>query len=235
MKRIVVAGALAAALMTVPACAPPQASKPAEPAAAPAPVKVDAPAGEYKLDKLHASLLFRVNHIGFSNYTGRFSTWDASLQLDPAAPEKSRVVATIDPRSLGLENPPPGFLDTLKGKDWLDAKTFPEWKFESTSVKLTGPDTADVTGNLTMHGKTAPVTLQAKFNGGYPGMPTYDPQARVGFSAKGVLKRSDFGVSMGIPAPGSKMGVSDDVEIIIEAEFNGPPLAAAAAPAAPAP
>jgi polyisoprenoid-binding protein YceI len=53
-----------------------------------------------------------------------------------------------------------------------------------------------------------------------------EPRARIGFSATGKFKRSDFGLSMGVPAPGTTMGVGDDVEVILESEFVGPPLAA---------
>jgi polyisoprenoid-binding protein YceI len=90
-------------------------------------------------------------------------------------------------------------------------------------VQLTAPNAARVTGDFTMHGVTRPVTLDVTFNGGYAGHPM-DPNARIGFSGKGVLKRSEFGIATGIPAPGSKMGVSDEVEIILEAELTGPPL-----------
>ena len=89
---------------------------------------------------------------------------------------------------------------------------------------MTGPATADVTGDLTLKGVTKPVTLHATFNGGYEGHPQ-DPHARIGFSAHGVLKRSDFGITLGIPAPGTTMGVFDDVEFAIDAEFSGPALA----------
>jgi polyisoprenoid-binding protein YceI len=101
--------------------------------------------------------------------------------------------------------------------------------FKSTKVELTGANTARITGDLAMRGVTLPVTLDATFNGGYAGHP-YDPNARVGFSARGSLQRSAFGVKEGVPPPGSTMGVGDNVEIIIETEFNGPPLAQAAAP-----
>ncbi len=81
---------------------------------------------------------------------------------------------------------------------------------------------------------TKPVVLDATFNGGYAGH-LMDPHARIGFSAHGVFKRSDFGVKYGVPAPGTTMGVSDEVEVNIETEFSGPALAKAeAAPAAPA-
>ncbi|MEQ1865468.1 MAG: YceI family protein [Micropepsaceae bacterium] len=203
-------------------------SAPAE-VAAPAPVKTDAPAGAYTLDKAHASLTFRVNHIGFSNYTARFTNFDAHLQLDPVNPAASSVTATVDPKSLALPAPPAGFVDELLGAKWLDAVGFPQMTFKSTKVELTGANTARITGDFTLRGVTLPVTLDATFNGGYASHP-YEPAARIGFSAHGSLQRAAFGVKEGVPPPGSTMGVSDNVDIIIEAEFNGPPLSQAAAP-----
>lgn len=183
------------------------------------------PAGVYTLEKTHASLIFRVNRLGFSNYTGRFSSFDAKLQFDPANLAASSVQVSIDPRSLALENPPAGFIDELLGVQWLAAAQFPQMTFRSTKVEVTAPNNLRITGDFTLHGVTKPVTLDAVFNGGYAGHPM-DPNARIGFSAQGTFKRSEFGVAFGIPQPGSTMGVSDDVDVIIEAEFTGPPLAA---------
>lgn len=202
----------------------------AAPAQAIVPVKTEAPAGAYVLDKAHASLIFRVNHIGFSNYTANFSNFDAQLQFDPANPEKSSVTATIDPRSLVLNAPPGGFLDELLGPKWLDAAGHPQMMFRSTKVELTGANTARITGDFTMKGVTLPVTLEATFNGGWAGH-AYEPRARIGFSARGSLARAAFGVKEGVPPPGSTMGVSDNLDLVIEAEFSGPPLANAPAPA----
>lgn len=237
--------AIGSAFLAVAACGPgPEAKKeekaeaqppaPTEPAppAAIVPMKTDAPAGAYTLDKAHANLEFRVNHIGFSNYTARFATFDANLQLDPANPSASSVTATIDSRSLTLPTPPKGFVDEILNEKWLGAAQFPEMTFKSTKVELTGPNTARITGDLSLKGVTAPVTLDATFNGGYAGN-AYEPHARIGFSAKGTLSRTTFGVKEGVPPPGSTMGVSDAVEIAIEAEFTGPPLAQSAAPAKP--
>lgn len=192
-----------------------------------APVKTEAPSGAYTLDKAHATLIFRVDHIGFSNYTAQFKRFDAKLDFDTANPAKSKVTATIDPGSLDVATPPAGFVDILLGAQWLNVVKFPAMIFQSTKVELTGPNKARITGELAWHGAKRPVTLEATFNGGYAGHP-YDPQARIGFSARGSLKRSEFGVKEGVPPPGSKMGVGDNVEFVIEAEFNGPKLAAAA-------
>jgi polyisoprenoid-binding protein YceI len=199
-------------------------------AAQPAPLKV--PAGTYTLDKAHASLIFKVSHLGFSSFTGRFSRFDAKLQFDPARPAAARVEATIDPRSIEADNPPGNFLAMLQGADWLDAARYPEMTFRSTRVTALGAKKLRVRGDLTLHGVTRPVDLDVTYNGGYAGHPM-DPQARIGFSARGTLKRSAFGVSLGIPEPGSQMGVGDTVELLLEAEFNGPPLAGSAAASAP--
>lgn len=188
---------------------------PAIAATAPAP-----PAGHYMMDKAHSSVTFRVSHLGFSHYTARFSRLDAKLTFDPAAPATMAVEATIDPASLELNTPPAGFHDELMGKNWFNAKAFPSITFKSTKVQVTGANTAKVTGDFTLHGVTKPVTLDVTYNGGYPPM-SFDPGgARVGFSAHGVFRRSAFGMGLGVPAPGSNMGVSDDVDVAIETEFS---------------
>ena len=108
---------------------------------APAPV----PAGAYTVDKAHTSLLFRVSHMGFSHWTGRFTQVDAQLQFDPANIAASQVTVNIDPRSISADNAPSGFLQTLAGAGWLDADHFPQMKFVSKSVDVTGAGTANGT------------------------------------------------------------------------------------------
>lgn len=183
------------------------------------------PAGHYYMDRAHTSVVFRVNHMGFSKYTARFSRVDGKLQFDPQNPTAMRVEATIDPTSLELNAPPAGFHEQLMGKAWFDASQFPQITFRSTKVELAGPHAAKVAGELTLHGVTQPVVMEVTYNGGYPPN-SFDPGgARVGFSAHGVLKRSAFGISNGVPAPGSNMGVSDDVDFAIETEFSSKPPA----------
>lgn len=194
------------------------------PPAAAAPV----PAGAYKLEKSHATLLFKVNHLGFSNYTARFRKFDAALQFDPNRLEASQLTATVDARSLETDFPYPEQVDfnkELQKKDWLDTAQFPEMKYVSKKIELTGKNAMLIQGDLTLRGVTKPVVLNATYNGGYAGHPM-DPNARIGFSAQGVLKRSEFGITYGIPAPGTTMGVGDEVTVIMELEFTGPPLKA---------
>lgn len=234
MKKL----AWAAAALTLAACSQPAADKAPQakaPEAAPAAAQVQntAPAGAYTLDKTHASVTFRVNHLGMSRYTARFTGVDGKLQFDPANPAAMSVEAIVEAKSIETDfpNPTPNFDAELAGPAWLDAGKFPNITFKSTKVEPTGANTAKVTGDFTLHGVTKPLTLDVTFNGGYSGAPPMDPNPRIGFSAEGKIKRSDFGISAGIPAPGSTFGVGDEVEILIEAEFTG---TAPAAPAKPA-
>jgi polyisoprenoid-binding protein YceI len=232
MKRFVVLFALAA----LSACTQKEAQE-APAAAAPAPAAEPAgepsraaalapavPAGDYKLDKAHATLIFRVNHLGFSNYTARFRQFDAQLRFDPRNLAATQLTATVDPRSIETDFPDPGynFNAELQGEQWLSSAKFPEIAFRTTRVEDLGNQAMRVHGELTMRGVTRPIVLDATYNGGYVGHPM-DPQARIGFSAQGTLRRSEFGISGGIPEAGSNLGVGDRVAIVIETEFNGPP------------
>ena len=164
----------------------------------------------------------RLSHLGLSHYTARFTKVDGKLAFDPANPAAQSITATIDAASLQTNYPDPAQLDfdTQVEKEFLEAAKFPQITFTSTKVEPTGPRTARVTGDLTLRGVTKPVTLEATFNGGYKPNAMDPTGARVGFSAKGALKRSDFGISYGIPAPGTTMGVGDEIEVTIESEFT---------------
>lgn len=166
--------------------------------------------GGYSLDPHHASLVFKINHLGFSNYVGRFERFDASLDFDAAEPTAARVDAVIDMTSLDVANDE--FAATLMGPNWFDAAQFPQAVFHATSITTTGDQTGVMTGDLTLHGVTRPVTLDVTFNGG-----AQDILRRayvVGFSAHGSINRDDFGVDRfdGV--------ISDQVTIEIEAEFE---------------
>lgn len=166
-------------------------------------------AGAYKLDPNHASLIFRVNHLGYSRYLGRFEKFDAALDFDAANASAARVEAKVEIASLDVAND--DFARTLMGRNWFDAAAYPEAVFKSTLIEKTGETTGRMTGDLTLHGVTAPVTLDVAFNGGAQDL--LRGGYVVGFSAHGSFSRKAFGVDRfeGI--------VGDDVAIEIEAEF----------------
>lgn len=170
---------------------------------------VKAPAGTYHLDPHHWSVLFDVDHFGYSRFVTRFDKVEAVLEAAPSAPGKSRVSVTVKAGSVNTNDPE---LDAmLKGPDMFDVAAFPDIEFRSTAVKRTGPKTGEVVGNLTIRGQTHPVTLAVTFNGAAP-----DPltgEDTIGFSATGNFDRSQWGLSAWWPA------VGNDVHVSIQAEF----------------
>jgi len=171
--------------------------------------------GTFKLDPAHGKITWSITHFGFSTYIGQFSHVDATLRVDPKAPAAAAVDVTIDANSLGTLNPA---LDThLKSKDFLDVATFPSATFKSTKVTLTGEKTADITGDLTLHGVTKPVVVHATFMQG--GTNPIDKKYELGFAGAAEINRSDFGIKSYLPA------ISDKVTLTIEAEFKLVPAA----------
>ena len=190
----------------------------------PEPAPTDVRSGVFRMDPAHTRVMFGVSHLGFAEYTAFFRRCAATLDFDPEVPAKMKLEATVDPSSVETLYPDASldFNAVIAGADFLNAKAFPEIRFVSTSVRLTAPDAAAVTGDLTLHGVTRPVTLRVRFNGGYAGHPLDPGGARIGFSATGTVFRSDFGIVLGIPEPGTTIGVGDAVSIRIETEFVNP-------------
>lgn len=174
------------------------------------------PAGVYTLDETHASLIWKVSHLGLSDYTARFTSFDAELTFDPQNPENSKLVATVDPTSIETDYPYPEQKDfnqkLVTGEDWFNAGKFPQIRFESTSITKTGDTTGTITGNLTFLGVTKPLTLNATFNGAMKSQP-FSKKPTMGFSATATMKRSEWGFDTYVP------NIGDEVELLIEAEF----------------
>lgn|SRR5690606_652707 len=168
--------------------------------------------GAYVLDKTHASLLWKVNHLGFSSYIGRFNDFDASLDFDPANLQASRVEVIIDAASLDVNNE--SFENDLRGSDWFNVEQFPQIIFRSTSLVQSNSENSFVfAGDLTFHGVTKPVNLNVNFNGG--GRNFLTRRNTLGFAATTTIKRSEFGMDNLVA-----FGVGDDIELEIHVEFQ---------------
>ncbi len=178
-----------------------------------------APAGAYAVDKTHATIQWQGLHNGLSWYTARFTTFDIQLNFDPADVTKSKVTASIDPKSIEtdfLKTRPAGnttdFNNELAtGDRWFNAGKFPTITFTSTAVTKTGANTGKMTGNLTFLGVTKPVTLDVTYNG-FKAFPA-PRKSKVGFRAVGAINKTAWGMPAGGP-------IADDVKIEINAEFE---------------
>ncbi len=165
-------------------------------------------ADEFVFDKSHTHILFYIDHLGFSTTQGEFLDFEGSLALDTDAPENSNVSVTIDAASLDS-----GWADRdthLRSADFLDVETHPTITFASTGVTVTGDNTAEVAGDLTILGNTQPVVLDVTLinMGEHP----FNGQTVAGFEATTTISRSAFGMDFGVPA------IGDEVEIVINTE-----------------
>ncbi|BDW89347.1 YceI family protein [Thalassospira tepidiphila] len=166
-------------------------------------------ADTYKLDPTHTSVLFIVNHLGFSDYQGRFNGVTGELTLDRENPSASSATITIDLNQIdsGVEA-----LDNhMKTADFFNVEEFPTATFSSTSVELVGDNAATVTGDLTLLGETKPLVLDVSLSG--EGTHPMTGDEVVGFSADGVVTRTDYGMDFLVP------GVGDEVTLQISSEF----------------
>jgi polyisoprenoid-binding protein YceI len=159
----------------------------------------------FTIDPTHTQVSFTYNHFGFSNPTSRLEDIKGTVVVDQADWAKSSVNVTM-PLS-GLHTGVPKLDEHLKTPDFFDAAKFPDVTFKSTQVTKTGAETLDITGDLTVHGVTKPVTLHAHVN--KIGENKMISSSTAGFDADTTLKRSDFGVGKYVPM------VSDEVHVHI--------------------
>ena len=217
MLRRALIGSLALALLSGAAVTSSLAQMP-PPSTDPA----SAPAGDYVLDPNHASVIARLKHMGLSNFAIRFDSMDASFSFDPKNPGASQVKATVNAASFDVGNQKYQDMTLnehfIRQRDVLGNSKNPNVTFVSTSIKRGEGNRGTMTGNLTLNGITKPVSFDVVFNGTAPGMGG-SPQ-RMGFSAAGVIRRSDFEIftkpPIAMPAP----ILSEDVTLQIEAEFT---------------
>ena len=166
----------------------------------------------YKLDPGHTMVLFSWNHFGYSNPTADLGLGEGTLVFDEQHPANSSVEVTLP--LARLDTHVPALDEHLKKPDFLNADQYPVVTFKSTEVQPLGGNKFKVTGNLTVHGVTKPVVLDATLNKVGPHPMTKAPS--IGFDATASIKRSDFGVGAYVP------NVSDDITIRITTEGSVP-------------
>ena len=171
--------------------------------------------GTYVLDPSHSKVTWSVSHLGFSTYVGQFAGVDGKLTLDSRNPARSRLDASVKTDTVGTFSD--GLDKHLKTADFLDTPRHPTATFRSTGLKLVDADTARITGDLTLRGVTRPVVIEADFT--QAGVNPLDKTYTVGFDGETKIKRSEFGVSYGLPM------VGDDVTLHLAAEFKLQPAA----------
>ena len=165
----------------------------------------------WKNDKPHSQISFAVTHLGVSDVTGTFNDFDVTINasksdFSDATFEFTADIASIDTRVEARDN-------HLKTADFFDAVKFPKMSFKSTSLKQDGKNKYKLTGDLTLHGVTKPVTMDLLYRGTVEN--PMNKKQTAGFQLSGIVKRSDFGIGEKFPAP----FISDEVRIKADGEF----------------
>ncbi len=166
-------------------------------------------AGRYESDPDHRFLMLEVEHLGFSRVLARFENWHAFLEIDPDAPEHSRVSAEITASSFSTGVPA---IDE-RVAELLKSKRHPTIRFVSQKLEPSGPAEVQLSGTLTIAGRSAPVSMRVVFNGA--GQNPLTGRYTLGFSAIGSLDRTRWGLGKWVPAVGRR------VNFRVEAEFVG--------------
>ena len=165
----------------------------------------------WQLDTAHSSATFAVRHMMITTVRGSFNITDGKIVFDPANPAAAAVEATLDVASVNT-----GVADRdnhLRSADFFDAANHPTIVFKSTSVKPTGENTAEITGDLTIRGTTCPVVLKTEFLGQGKGM---DGKTRAGFVATTKINREDWGLTWNVMLEAGGVLVSKEVSIELD-------------------
>ena len=163
-------------------------------------------ADTFKLDAVHSFVLFNLQHLGIANTYGRFNDIAGTVVFDKDNPSKSSVELSVPVESLDTHN---SIRDrSVKGPDFFDAKQFPTMTFKSTKVEGSG-DTLKVSGDLTIHGVTKPMTVDFKKGGEGKGV---FGEMRGGGETRFTIRRSDFGMNF------QQGAIGDEVNMILSLE-----------------
>lgn len=168
----------------------------------------------WKIDNLHSSVGFKVRHMMISNVSGTFGniSAEATTNGDDFTTARMNFKAEIDTINTGVADRDAH----LKSADFFDAANHPELLFHSTGVKQVTSDELEISGEMTIHGVTKPVSLKAEFAG-----IAVDPygQTKAGLSVTGKIKRSDFGLTWSAVTEAGNIVVGDEIKLECEIQL----------------
>jgi len=168
----------------------------------------------WSIDPAHSHVEFAVKHLMISTVKGRFGIVGGTVRTDDADPAKAQVDVEIDADSIDTRQEQRDA--HLKSADFFDVEKFPKLTFKSTRVHDVDGDAFKLTGDLTIHGVTRPITLDVTSEG--RGKDPWGGE-RAGFSATGKIKRSEFGLTWNQVLEAGGFAVGDDIKISLDVEL----------------
>ena len=169
------------------------------------------PAGTWSVDSAHSKVGFAVKHMGIATVRGEFGEFEGTLEISDDL-STARAYGTV--RTASVDTNQPQRDEHLRSPDFFDAASHPEIRFESTEITLADEDTYRITGELTLHGVTKQIVLNAEIQG-----TETDPQTgneRVGLEVSGQLSRGDYGMEFNMALGSGNMLVADKVKLVLD-------------------
>jgi len=172
--------------------------------------RTEIPTATWAVDQAHSKVGFAVKHMGIATVRGEFGKFEGTLDIGEDLSE-ARAYGTVKVASVDTNQPQRD--EHLRSADFFDAETYPELRFESTSIEQVDEDTFSITGELTLHGVTCELELTAEFQGTEIG--TQDEE-RIGLEITGQLSRSDYGMKFNAALGSGNAVVSDEVKLALD-------------------
>jgi len=171
-------------------------------------------AATYDIDPVHSAVSFKVKHLMVSSVRGSFRKFSGTIDFDAKKPETAAIAASIDASSIDTGNADRD--GHLKSPDFFDVAKFPTLDFKATKLKAAGKGKFKLSGDLTLHGVTKPVTLDVEGLGAE----VTDPwgNVKIGASAVTKLSRKEFGLTWSKALETGGVVVGDEVEISLDIE-----------------
>ena len=170
---------------------------------------------KWTIDPDHSAAWFSVRHLMIANVRGHFGRIAGTILFDPSDATHSSVEVTIDAVSIctGIKKRD----DHLRSPEFFDVEKYPEITFKSKTVEIAGSNRCKVHGDLAIHGVIHPVTLEVEYFG-----PVRSPfgAASMGFTAKTMVNREDYGLTWNVPMEGGGVMVGKDAKIVLEVETD---------------
>ena len=168
-------------------------------------------AASYDIDLVHSGISFTIDHLGFSKVLGMATDFSGSFDFDAADPTASSLEVSVKVASIFTNNQQRD--SDIQGADWFNATEFPDITFVGKEFNKIDDKTGTITGDLTIAGVTKPVTLDVVFN--MEGQNPWDGSHVVGFGARTMIKRSDYGLQAALGM------IGDEIELNIQVEGRG--------------
>lgn len=173
---------------------------------------------KWNIDPDHSVAGFTIRHLMITNIRGTLTGITGTILFDPAAIENSSVEASLPVAGISTGNQKRD--EHLMTADFFEVERFPAMTFRSTKLEKTGINRGKISGDLTMHGITRPVTMEAEYFGPIKSPADLGGETTMGFAAVITINREDFGIMWNVPFDSGNLMVGKEVEITLDIEAD---------------